>query len=305
MKKSILILISILLLLQVKAQLTVDAGNDIVVCCCTDNDEKKVIQLGENLMVTGGIPPFTYSWSGKHYDFKFPGGNLTWIYASDILDDTTKSNPEIVTRQNLNEEWTTYYLKVEDNAGHKAYDSLQMIRSLIGVKTILIPPDTIIHGDSIKLIGDPYFFSNFEPFTVYNITPSTGLADSTNIFGWAKPDTTTTYYFQAINSVGCVSPWYEYWKIVVIDTTAVSNALIAQPESSCYFTGGDLIIERKQTNTPFHLVITNLKGQIIYKDIHYQSSMTLSDLKMKSNGLYIITLDDGKQVESFKVINHQ
>lgn len=305
MIKSILILISILSLFQVKAQLTVDAGNDIVVCCCTDNDEKKVIQLGENLVVTGGIPPFNYSWSGKHYDFKFPGGNLTWIYASDILDDTTKSNPEIVTRRNLNEEWTTYYLKVEDNAGHKAYDSLQMIRSLIGVKTILIPPDTIMHGDSINLIGDPYFFSNFEPFTIYNITPSTGLADSTNIFGWAKPDTTTTYYLQATNSVGCKSSKIKYKKIVVVDTTAVSNEFIAQSKSNCYFSGGNLIIERKQTNTPFYLIITNLKGQIIHKKIHHQSRLILSDLKQKPNGLYIITLDDGKQKESFKLINHQ
>ena len=292
------------LLMQINAQLTVDAGNDLIVCCCTENEGEETMQLGACPVAKGGVEPYTYTWSGKYYGQQ-PDKDPRWIYASDVLNDTTVSNPIFKNKLVPENGWIKIYLKVEDAQGSVKFDSVKIKRSEFAVVLLpYMPPDTIYVGDSIQFKGS-FWNSNFKPLVEHRFFPPHGLNDPADVYTWAKPDTTTTYYLQATNSVGCVSSKVKYKKIVVIDTTSVSSALTAQPESTCYFTGGNLIIERRQTDTPFHLVITNLKGQIIYKDIHYQSSLTLSDLKLKSNGLYIITLDDGKHKESFKLINHQ
>jgi len=210
---------------SVSAQLKVDAGNDVIVC---SGDEYENVQLGGSPVASGGVEPYIYTWSGKHFDFKYPAGIPSWIYASDILDDTTKSNPVIKEWRNVSDEWTTYYLKVEDASGNIQYDSVKIIKSFFLVKTIYILPDTIYRGDSVQFFGDIYFESNFLPIVEYTFSPSHGLSDSTDIFGWAKPDTSITYYLEAVNSAGCRSGKIEYWHIEVIDTTAVQQNKLVQ-----------------------------------------------------------------------------
>jgi hypothetical protein len=194
------------------AQLQADAGNDIIVC---QNDGNEYT-LGGSPSASGGAGSYTYTWSGKFYDLKYPSGEASWIYASDFLDDTTKSNPTIKEWRNVPEEWITYYLKVEDAAGNVQYDSVRITQSWFSIRAIYIRPRTIQRGDSVRFFGDSYFISNFPPLT-YTLSPTHGLSDPTDIYGWAKPDTSTTYYLQAVNSAGCTSSKIEYLHIEVKD----------------------------------------------------------------------------------------
>ena len=85
--KSIFSLIFLLaLFFYTNAQLKVDAGNDIIVC----SEGVEEYRIGGCPVASGGIEPYTYTWSGKRK--RLPNSNY-WIFASDILDDTTKSNP--------------------------------------------------------------------------------------------------------------------------------------------------------------------------------------------------------------------
>jgi hypothetical protein len=85
--------------------LKVNAGNDLIVC---QNDGNEYT-IGGSPSASGGAGSYTYTWSGKFYDLKYPSGEASWIYASDFLDDTTKSNPTIKEWRNVPEDWTTYY----------------------------------------------------------------------------------------------------------------------------------------------------------------------------------------------------
>lgn len=194
-------------------ELKADAGNDLIVC---QGDENEYI-IGGFPTASGGTGPYTYSWSGKFYDIKHPTGEPSWIFASDFLDDTTKSNPTIKEWRNVPEEWTTFYLKVEDAAGNIQYDSVRIITSLFMFGGPYKLPVTIQKGDSVRFFGNNSIFTNFEPFTKFIISPSHGLSDSTDIYGWAKPDTSTTYYIQAVNAAGCTSSKISYWHIEVND----------------------------------------------------------------------------------------
>ncbi len=216
--KIICLLLSSLLCFQVIAQFKIDAGNDLIVCSGDNTGEYKI---GGSPTASGGVEPYTYTWNGKHFDLKYPSGEPMWIYASDIMDDTTKSNPVIKDWRNVPNEWTTYYLKVVDAVGNVQVDSVKIIESVFWVHTIYKLPKSIYRGDSIRLFGDIYFVNNFIPLK-YTLSPSHGLTDSTNIYGWAKPDTSITYYLRAVNLMGCSSSKIKYWHIDVIDTTSNS-----------------------------------------------------------------------------------
>ncbi len=213
--KPVLLIFAASFCLSSVAQLSVDAGDSLIVC---SGDNAGEYSIGGAPSATGGVEPYTYSWSGKHFDLKYPSGKPMWIFASDIMDDTTKSNPVIKDWRNVREEWTTYYLKVEDAADNVQVDSVKIIRSVFWVHPIYKLPKTIYRGDSVCFFGDIYFINDFLPLK-YSLSPSYGLTDTTDIYGWAKPDTSVTYYLQAVNSLGCVSEKIPYWEIEVIDTT--------------------------------------------------------------------------------------
>lgn len=193
------------------AQIKADAGTDIIVC----DPEQEEYVIGGSPSAIGGVEPYKYTWSGEFSNAGSQGNSQ--IKASDILDDTTKSNP-IVKIWDIPGEWYSLFLKVEDATGYIAYDTLEIVDASIPFNTIYIGTATIFRGDSIQLIGDPYFRQDFLPIK-YLISPSHGLTDTTDVYCWTKPDSSVIYYLQAVNSVGCVSEKIRYWEIEVIDTT--------------------------------------------------------------------------------------
>lgn len=280
--------------LPLNAQLKVDAGNDIIVCSGGDGAYK----IGGCPVASGGIKPYTYTWSGQRK--RFHASNY-WLYASDILDDTTKSNPSFLWSA-VPEDWFTFYLKVEDAEGSVGHDSVKIRRSYFTINLVDARHVTIKQGDSVALHGNWYFDSNFLPFDFY-ITPSYGLSDSMDIFGWAKPDTSILYYLYVVNSAGCVSEKVRYLRVDVDTTTVLTNAVV-KSEVKCNLVQGNIIVHWPfGNNLPFKLTVATLGGQLIHTGKYNVSNLRLSHLGLKSNQLYIISIMDKHERFIFKLFN--
>jgi hypothetical protein len=179
--------------------LTVDAGSDKIICSTQWGVDTTVI--GGQPSAMGGIPPYTYSWHFK-YPIPFSNTGIT-IYGSELLNDTTLSNPKIVSPTWGNELDLPYMvLTVSDSVGTIVSDSIHLIFSVFGYR--LENYSTYLHqGDSVLFSGIPDVAAGIEPLT-YLWQPSHGLSDSTQASNfWMKPDYTISYYVIATDSVGC------------------------------------------------------------------------------------------------------
>ncbi len=189
--------------------LKADAGKDSIVCGFTDGEE---FQLGGSPAASGGVEPYTYTWSGIWTVPDVP--ESLYGDATGYLNDPRKSNPTATGTAFCH--WLKFYLKVEDAAGNVAYDTVKITNANIWHQLYFDSYDIIRRGDSIQLTG-PFLDNEYLPLS-YSITPSFGLNDPTDIYGWAKPDSSVTYYIQAQNSVGCVSQKVRYMNIKVVDS---------------------------------------------------------------------------------------
>jgi hypothetical protein len=278
------------------AQLKVDAGNDIIVCADIGEEYK----IGGCPVASGGKEPYTYTWSGKRK--RFPSSNY-WIFASDILDDTTKSNPSFRWNK-VPSDWFTFYLKVEDAENNVGYDSVKVRSSYFHISLVGPRYAIINRGDSVLLPGNMHFDSNFWPFKYY-ITPSYGLSDSTNSIGWAKPDTSMSYFMYVENPVGCVSKKVLYLRVEVIDTTIVSYKPVNQQEIQCFFEQGSLVVKWPGgNNSLYNLRVNNLNGQIIHSGQYKEQNLRLSGLGLKSNQLYIISIAGNDKKYVYKLFHN-
>ncbi|HET6560207.1 MAG TPA: hypothetical protein VFG54_22960 [Prolixibacteraceae bacterium] len=297
MRKYLFFTCSILLFaFQTNAQLTVDAGSDVMVCYPHSDEER--IQLAG--VASGGVEPYTYTWSGKEIKHLSPDDSV-WVYASDLLNDTTIINPSFKS-MDTPEDWFTFYLKVEDAAGNVEVDSVKIIDAFIYSGGAYKLPVTIRRGDSIQFFGKPFVFSSNFPLE-YSIKPIVGLNDPKDFYGWAKPDTSTTYYIQAVNSAGCVSTFH-YWHVEVDTTTVSANSLDGQL-AKCYLNQGDLIIRLPQKQSvPYEITIATSNGSNIYRAKHSEQELRLKSLGLTQNQLYIVSIDDGKEKQVFKVMGN-
>lgn len=303
MKQTIFIFSMLLCNIHLNAQLKVDAGNDVVLCF--SDSSTSTAQLGGFPVASGGVEPYTYTWSGKIWQNYGPKDSM-WVYASYFLNDTTKSHPTF-KRGEIPFNWPVFNMKVEDASGDVQCDSVKIIDASIWSLNSYMPPRTIKRGDSVQFYGDIYFKDcynnyNFLPFK-YAFSPTYGLSDSIDLYGWAKPDTSTTYYLQVINSAGCVAKM-EYLRVIVDTTTVSNNAVINQP-TQCYYALSDLIINLPQKQrVPYQVTITTANGAIIHSGKYSNRNLRLSDLNLKENQLYIVSIIDGDERIAFKLIGN-
>lgn len=277
-------------------ELIVDAGSDVMVC--TPNHSEDRTQLSG--VASGGVEPYTYTWSAKQIKHLSPQDSL-WVYASDLLNDTTLSNPSFKS-MDAPENWFTFHLKVEDAAGNVKVDSVKVIDAFIYSGGGYMLPVTIHRGDSVQFFGTHYIFDSNFPIQ-HSLIPTTGLTDPTDLYGWAKPDTSTTYYLQLVNSAGCVSK-IEYWRINV-DTTSVSASDVANRSAQCYLNQGDLMINLPASNNlPYHLTITSANGAIVHTGIYRNRDLRLSSISLKGNQLYVVSIIDVNEKKVFKLIGN-
>ncbi len=282
---------------QSNGQLRVDAGNDVIVCA-NYNEEYKNVKLGGCPAASGGVEPYSYTWSGKLN--VYPNADI-WVFASDVLEDSTKSNPAL--KMDPPEDWMTLYLTVRDAENNIACDSVKIRASTYTIYTIGARKAEIKKGDSVQFYGNPFFESNFFPLT-FVITPSKGLADSTDIFGWVKPDTSTAYFLQATNPIGCKSRnlFYLY---VEVDTSTTSASSVNLSNNQCFFDNGQLVLYlNNKHSTPYMLTISTINGEVIHKGKYSSHSLRLSNLKINKHQIYIVSIADLNKKTVFKLFNN-
>lgn len=186
MKTILLTAIFSLVLISLKAQFAINAGNDTIVC------EGSNIILGGSPTANGGTPSYTYKW-----ETSYTIGSNTF-YASTFLNDTTIPNPLLIT-QLSNLEILTFKLTVTDSLLNVAIDSVTITFS--NFFTLLADNfATINQGDSVQLI---HSYGGGIPPLSFEWTPNYNLSDANIENPWAKPDSTTYYICTVTDSVGC------------------------------------------------------------------------------------------------------
>ncbi|HRS53974.1 MAG TPA: hypothetical protein P5250_04640, partial [Bacteroidales bacterium] len=135
-------------------------SNDTIICYGNNVNLK--------ISVSGGSPPYNYSWS--------PGNYTTATINVTPLNDTK------------------YFVTITDSYNCKAYDSVQV--NISHIITNAGQDDTICIGGSTTLTGN-----GFGGYTPYSYSWSPGGYNNPSII--VSPSTTTTYTFNLTDSVGC------------------------------------------------------------------------------------------------------
>jgi gliding motility-associated-like protein len=160
-------LIFFLISFSLKAQLSINAGNDQTICL------GKSAVLGANPTASSGKPPYLYSWSPS----------------------TTLNNPTIANPTASPSVPTTYYLSVTDSTGTKT-DSVRInVTYSANVPAYAGRDTTIFEGQNTTLHasgGVHYFW-----------TPSLTLSTPFSVDTDAEPIITTSYYVTVTDIYGC------------------------------------------------------------------------------------------------------
>lgn len=196
--KSKLFFLSILIYVfstSLNAQCTADAGPDVHQC----HDEAPP-QLGGQPAALNGDGPYVYEW------FIEPISTISqvipFVYASDILDDTTSANPEIIYNGTFLGNSITFFLRVTDSNGNQNVDTCVFTKTLFSVHNMIFDY-YIEQGDSVYLNQEPNICCGFGN-TSYNWEPAHGLSVTTlPALFWTKPDSSISYTATVTDSKGC------------------------------------------------------------------------------------------------------
>jgi len=197
MKNLILILIffAVLPSFHINAQCIANAGEDIHRC-----SPDSVVVLGGNPTAMNGTPPYTYEWTMD----PIPTGSPTepFIYASNMLSDTSMASPSFVYTGSFLNSSMTFYLRITDGLGCQSVDTVNITTSIFNVH-LMYHEYWINQGDSVYLNQTPNISGGYG-IPTYDWNPSNGLSDTTFAIGfWASPDSSTSYAATVTDSKGC------------------------------------------------------------------------------------------------------
>ncbi|MDQ3071845.1 MAG: gliding motility-associated C-terminal domain-containing protein [Bacteroidota bacterium] len=175
-------------------KLNANAGSDATICV------KDSTKMGGTPAASGGSSVYLYEWT--------PAAGLS---------STSAANP--FARPLLT---TTYKLKVTDNKGCIAVDSVKI--TVLPLPGVNAGADALIcRKDSIQLGGYPAASITSGPFQ-YKWTPTTGLSNAGIANPKAAPSFTTTYILEVKDGKGCIH--YDTVKVTVnqLPLTAAGQA---------------------------------------------------------------------------------
>ena len=215
MKKLFTLLAAVLLTLQMSAQCITGMSNDTVLICQYD-----LLELVGSPVLTGGVAPFTYSWSITPFTL-----SSATIYASDFLNDTTLLHPTLNSNNTYGNDSINLYLTITDINGLTCTDTIlyEMNQLSNWVYFIHTGPtgDQIQLGDSIQIY--PIFLatdSAVQPLT-YAWSPSTNLSDSTSCCPWSSATTYTRYDVISTDANGCQAT--DFFEVYVNNPNAIDE----------------------------------------------------------------------------------
>jgi len=198
MKNLYLTLAFVLMPVFAFGEFQIKIGNDTTFCgdCLWQGCP---LQLGTNLQIIGGVPPYHYAWSAQIYT-SYTG----YIFsAKDFLNDTTVSAPTF--KQSCGGKWNSFTLTVTDAENNTATDTINVRFSEFGGTELDVWYYQYI-GDTIKFwyiptfggIGYPYYRS-------YEWSPADDLLNPNEKYPVCVVTKPADYYITVEDSAGCRS----------------------------------------------------------------------------------------------------
>jgi hypothetical protein len=213
------------------------------------------------------VPPYTYTWSCDYG-------------ASIFLNDTTVSNPYLISSFYGYADTVTFYLTVVDSTGYICTDSVRV--SVCEYVFISQVPAYINQGDSVLIYSSTS--GGCPPFT-FQWTPVYNISDPfvPNPIVW--PDTTTTYYLIITDAAGCEV--FDYCQVIVssldvIDINKANFEIILLPNPVSEY----LYIETQLHELPTHITMTDITGRLVYQS----TFSNMIDVSQLPKGIYFLQI---------------
>jgi hypothetical protein len=187
-----------------------NAGNDTGFCSIDGTEE---FFLGGNPSATGGIPPYTYTWS---CNYSTNIANFTFNQtASSFLNDTTIANPQIISVVETNDS-VMFHLTVTDSEGNSSSDSV-----LIHFCTFYMISHIDVNiqkGDSAHIFAS---VSTDCPAATYKWSPDYNISDVNSANPMVWPDSSLIYSVEISYYAGCV--YYDVCQVNVAPANSVND----------------------------------------------------------------------------------
>jgi hypothetical protein len=216
--KTLFVFIILSLANNIFSQLKIDAGEDLFLCDSLGIETLSPLSknrghklLGGNPTVIQGSPPYSFKWE---FIFKTNLSSLPYIYASNILDDTTIANPKINFSYLFPNRKYKIYLTVTDSLNNISRDSLTFaISQFVYSESIIYL--TKNKNDTINL-GGANIGQGMPPIKTYYI-PNT-YVDSVKLTSWTPFN--VQYRVYIVDSLGCKS-FENDWLNVSINSSSI------------------------------------------------------------------------------------
>ncbi len=281
--KELSILFLILISTTTFGQLKINAGNDTTICVSAMGID--IIEIGGNPTASGGIEPYSYTWS-TNYSI-----GSQFFGTSYFLDDSTNSNPKIV---NYALDSLRLKLMVTDNLGAKAEDSIAIRFSIFYYLTI-----DCIHfinqGDTVSLFGN--MGQGMGPLS-YTWSPDYHISDTTASSPLAWPDTSVIYRVYAVDSIGCVSEpstcsiYVNSARISQMNNHLIKSIVFPNPINS-----NSTIILNEDNTDALTLQILNNNGQTVLIDKFSSNTYKIGNKRL-GDGYYVYLIKNGLRIVS-------
>jgi hypothetical protein len=297
MKKIIFSVLLVLFSMQLHAQCQANAGGSMHRC-----DVESPLVLGTNEAASGGIAPYTYSWTIDPIAFAPP---IPFLYASDILSDTNSANPSL-TYLNIGDS-VAFYLEITDAVGCVSKDTLIVTTSYFYQQLSVFdywinPGDSVFLNLAPNIAGGYGSTNNGLSSNFYQWNPTTGLSNSNLPSGfWASPDTTTFYAATVTDIKGCSKTGGVYYHVFVntsgIDAIDAYNTVDFFPNP----TNGKLEIQKLSANSIDYFELYNSVGQLVNV---FDGATEFVDFSMYESGVYQLKYYSQDNVFAQKIIKY-
>jgi hypothetical protein len=279
MIRVIFILLLAFFSMRLNAQCEAKAGGRIHRC-----SPETPLVLGTSQTANGGIPPYTYSWTIEPIYFAPP--IIPYLFASDILSDTSSANPSL-TYLNIGDS-LAFFLTIKDAVGCQSTDTFIVTTSYFSQDAQSMYY-WINQGDSIYLDTPPNVSGGYGSTNnglssnFYEWNPSSGLSDNHLAYGfWARPDSTTFYSATVTDIKGCTMTggifYYIYVGTAGLDKLE-SNDLELFPNP----TSNKIQIQKTTSNSIEYYELFNAMGQLIER---LDGDVEMLDLTNYDKGIY-------------------
>ena len=229
------------------AELQIKIGNDTTFCDTYFWQGENPPQLGTDLIITGGVPPYQYAWSATINIF-----DDYYYYAADLLNDTTISVP-IFKGHWGNQNWESFTLTVTDAENNTATDVIKVRFSLFIVFTEEFWCFQHI-GDEITLsvIG---IGGGIEPYHSYEWSPADDLLTTNERTTVCKITQSADYSITITDSVGCKATNMPYR--VRVSTSGIETEY---SDSDIPFVKNGILFWRNQDKSPVKINLYSFNG---------------------------------------------